>query len=145
MRICNNGLDEMQKERRNSVGNQMFMLMFFALLIDSGLYGAGVRWLDYPANVMVIISTCISIYLIRLIALSAYHPPKTQNRTKITLIVSIIVSIALSAVLSITQFAGKTNDNSAIMLFIVSAVGLLGILLATVIKKINSNTDDKDA
>jgi len=38
----NNGLDEMQKDRRNRVGNQMFMLMFFALLIDSDLYGAGV-------------------------------------------------------------------------------------------------------
>jgi FtsH-binding integral membrane protein len=144
MRISNNGLDEMQKERRNRVGNQMFILMFFALLIDSGLYGAGVRWLAYPANVMVIISACMSIYLIRLIALSAYHPPKTQNRTQITLIVSIIFSIALAAVLSITQMAVKTNDNSAIIFFIVSTVGLLCILIAAVIKKINSK-DDKDA
>ena len=140
----NNGLDEMQKDRRNKVGNQMFKLMFFALLIDSGLYGAGVRWLDYPANVMVIISTCISIYLIRLISLSAYHPPKTQNRTQTTLIVSIIVSIALAAALSIAQIAEKNNDNSAPMLFIVSAVGLLGTLIAAVIKKINSSKNDKD-
>jgi heme O synthase-like polyprenyltransferase len=140
----NNGLDEMQKDRRNRVGNQMFMLMFFALLIDSDLYGAGVRWLDYPANVMVIISTCISIYLVRLIALSAYHPPKTQDRTHVTLIVSIIVSIALAVVLSITQIAEKNNDNSAIILFVVSAVGLLGILIAAVIKKINSSKNDKD-
>ena len=77
MRNNKNGLDEMQIERRNRIGNQMFMWMFFALLIDSGLYGAGVRWLDYPANVVVIISACISIYFVRLIVLSAYHPPKT--------------------------------------------------------------------
>ena len=144
MRNNKNGLDEMQKERRNRVGNQMFMLMFFALLIDSGLYGAGVRWLDYPANVMVIISACISIYLVRLIALSAYHPPKTQSRTQITLIIAIIISSALAVLLSITQIADKTNDNSAMILFIVSAAGLLGILIAAVIKKINSSKDNKD-
>ncbi|MBS3976135.1 MAG: hypothetical protein KGZ75_05330 [Syntrophomonadaceae bacterium] len=144
MRNNKNGLDEMQKERRNRVGNQMFMLMFFALLIDSGLYGAGVRWLDYPANVMVIISACISIYLVRLIALSAYHPPKTQSRTQITLIIAFIISSALAVVLSITQIAEKTNDNSAMILFIVSAAGLLGILIAAVIKKINSSKDDKE-
>jgi len=143
MRIANNGLDEMQKERRNRIGNQMFMLMFFALLIDSGLYGAGVRWLDYPANVMVIISACISIYLVRLIVLCAYHPPRTQNRTRITLIIAIIISIALAVVLSITQIAEKTNDNSAMILLIVSAVGLLGILIAAVTKKVNSGKDDK--
>jgi Flp pilus assembly protein TadB len=144
MRNNKNGLDEMQKERRNRVGNQMFMLMFFALLIDSGLYGAGVRWLDYPANVVVIISACISIYFVRLIVLSAYHPPKTQSRTQITLIIAIIISSALAVLLSITQIADKTNDNSAMILFIVSAAGLLGILIAAVIKKINSSKDDKE-
>jgi heme O synthase-like polyprenyltransferase len=118
--------------------------MFFALLIDSGLYGAGVRWLDYPANVVVIISACISIYFVRLIVLSAYHPPKTQSRTQITLIIAIIISSALAVVLSITQIAEKTNDNSAMILFIVSAAGLLGILIAAVIKKINSSKDDKE-
>ena len=46
--------------------------------------------------------------------------------------------------LSITQFVEKTNDNSAMILFIVSAVGLLGILIAAVIKKVNCGKNDKD-
>ncbi|MBT9172630.1 MAG: hypothetical protein DDT21_01016 [Syntrophomonadaceae bacterium] len=138
------GLDEMQKGRRDTIGNQMFMFMFYALLIDSGLYGAGVRWLNYPANVMVIISACISIYLVRLIALHAYHPPKTQNRSVITLIIAIIVSIALAIALSMGHIPEKTNDNSGIILFIVSAAGLLGILIAAVIKKATSRKDEED-
>lgn len=105
------GLDEMQKGRRDKIGHQMFMFMFYALLIDSGLYGAGVRWLNYPANVMVIISACISIYLVRLIVLNAYLPPKTQSKTLITLIIMIIISaaiaIAVTTALLTTQIAEK--------------------------------------
>ena len=105
-------------------------------------------WLNYPANVMVIISACISIYLVRLIALHAYHPPKTQSRTVITLIISIVISIAIaiavSTALLTTQIAEKTNDYSAIILFIVSAAGLLGILIAAVIKKVNNNKDNEN-
>jgi FtsH-binding integral membrane protein len=134
----------MQKERRNKIGNQMFMLMYFALLIDSGLYGAGVRWLDYPVNVMVIISFNITIYLVRLISLNAYHPPKTHNRTVITLILAITFSIALAIALSISQIAKITNGNSRILLFIICAVALIGISITAVIKKINCNKDDND-
>ena len=58
------GLDELQLKQRNSAGNQMFMLMFYALLLEAGLYGLGVRWLNYPANIITIISVCMGIYLV---------------------------------------------------------------------------------
>ncbi|MEA4845615.1 MAG: hypothetical protein VB106_00110, partial [Clostridiaceae bacterium] len=93
MKNNKNGLDEMQKERRNSIGNQMFMLMFYALLFSCGLYGIGVRWLDYPGDVMVIITACMAIYLVRLIVSNSYLPPKAQNRkTVIALIISVLFS-----------------------------------------------------
>lgn len=150
MRNNKNGLDEMQKERRNSIGNQMFVLMFYAIFFNSGLYSFGIRWLDYPANVMVIATICMGIYLIRIIALNAYLPPKAQNRkTVIALIMAIIFSIALTIASiklfgqSPSQIAENTNDNSAIILMIVSVVGLLGALFMAVIKKVN-NKNDKD-
>jgi len=150
MRNNKNGLDEMQRERRNNIGNQMFMLLFYALFINSGLYSVGIRWLDYPGNVMVISTVCMGIYLIRLIALNAYLPPKAQSRKRvITLIIAIAFTIML-AISAINLFgqspiegAGNTNDNSAIILVIISAVGLLITLIVAAIKKVN-NRDDKE-
>lgn len=149
MRINKNGLDEMQKERRNSIGNQMFMLMFYALLIDSGLYGAGVHWLKYPANIMVIIMFCMGVYLIRTIAANAYLPPKAHNRkTVISLIIAIVFSVALTISafnlfgdLSTKFPVEDTNDNSALILFVVSAVGLIISLIVAIIKRAKDNND----
>jgi uncharacterized membrane protein len=152
MKNSKNGLDEMQKERRNNIGNQMFMLMFYALLIDSGLYGAGIRWLKYPANIMVIIIFCMSVYLVRTIAANAYLPPRAQNRRTV---ISLIITIAFSIVLVIAAFnlfgnlsarlpVEDTNDNSALILFIVSAVGLLISLIVAIIKKVNDKNDGDD-
>ncbi len=152
MKINNNGLDEMQKERRNSIGNQMFILMFYALLLDSGLYGAGIRWLKYPVNIMVIIMVCMCIYLIRTITSNAYLPPKVQSRKTI---ISLIIAIVFSVVLAIAAFnlfgnlsaqsaVEVANDNSVLILFIVSAVGLLISLIVAIIKKVNNKNDSDD-
>jgi len=152
MKINKNGLDEMQKEKRNSIGNQMFMLMFYALLLDSGFYGMGIHWLKYPANIMVIIMVCMSIYLIRTIATNSYLPPKAQNRKTV---ISLIIAITFSVVLLITsvnlfgnlsvQSAVKDADgNSGLILFIVSAVGLLISLIVAIIKKVTDKNDSDD-
>ena len=47
-------LDEMQLARRNHIGNQSFMLLFYLLFLDIGLRGFGVTWLNYPVNVFLI-------------------------------------------------------------------------------------------
>jgi amino acid transporter len=143
-----NGLDEMQKERRNSIGNQMFMLMFCALFLDSGLYGAGIHWLKYPANIMVIIMVCMAVYLVRTIAANAYLPPKAQNRKTV---ISLIIAITFSVVLAITAFklfgnlsVEDANDNSALILLIISAAGLVISLIVAIIKKVNDKNESDD-
>lgn len=152
MRNNKNGLDEMQKERRNTIGNQMFMLTFYAILLDIGLYGAGIHWLKYPANIMVIIMVCMSIYLIRTIVANAYLPPKAQSRKTV---VSLIITIAFSVVLAIAAVnllgnssaqnaVENSNDYSALILFIVSAGGLLISLIVAIIKKVNGKNDRDD-
>ena len=151
MRNNKGGFDEMQRERRGNVGNQMFMLMAYALLIDCGLYGFGVRWLNYPANVMVILMVCLGIYLVRLIASNAYFPSNAQTR-KIT--IPLIIAIAGSALLAIVlinlfgeslpQATENSDDNSAVILLIVSAVGLIAAAIVAAIKRANSNYEEND-
>jgi hypothetical protein len=51
--MSKNNLDEMQLQRRNKIGNQTFIILFYLLMIDIGLYGFGFRWLNYPVNVFV--------------------------------------------------------------------------------------------
>lgn len=152
MKNNRNGLDEMQIEKRNSIGNQMFMLMFYALLLDSGLYGYGIRWLKYPLNIMVIIMVCMSIYLVRTIATNAYLPPKAQNRKTVTslimvLVLSVVFAYAFSRFLgnfSVQSAVTDTNDHSAFILFIVSTSGLLISLIVALIKKVSEKKEDDD-
>ena len=134
-----NGLDEMQRERRNNIGNQMFMLLFYALLINSGLYSAGIRWLDYPGNVLIISTVCMGIYLIRLVALNAYLPPKAQSRKNVVILAIAIIFSVLLAMSAINLF-GQIST----VLLISSAVGLLCTLIMAVIKKVNGKDNDDD-
>ena len=146
-----NGLDEMQKGRRDHIGNQMFIIMYFALMVNGGLPAFGIHWLEYPGSVMVIITACMGIYLARLIALGAYLPPKAQNRKAVvTLALSIVFSISLEVAMiklfgpAPTQVAEATGDNSAIYITLVSAVGLVSCLIVSAIKKTNNKDVDDD-
>lgn len=149
MKNSKNGLDEMQKQRRNSIGNQSFMLMFYALLLDSGLYGAGIRWLGYPANIMVIITVCMSIYLVRTISANAYLPPSAKRKKPIVLT---IVAITLSVVFAVAAYnlfgesiaqnaVENMEDYSALILLAVSSVGLIISLIVAIIAKSNNKKD----
>ncbi len=61
----NEKLDEVKVQKRNKIGNNCFMAMFFLLYIDIGLNGVGIKWLAYPMNVFIIITICMGYYLIR--------------------------------------------------------------------------------
>ena len=138
----------MQRSKRNTIGNQTFMLMFFLLMIDMGLHGFGIKWLAYPMNVMVIITACMILYLVRAIADNAYVPPETQQpRFGIRTAILLVFTVALSAVLafslqrSLSANSEITNDNSAIVLMIVSGVGLFIVAVVSIIKKANDKND----
>ncbi len=140
MKTDKNELDEMQKAIRDRIGNQSFMLMFYLLLLDIGLYGFGIRWLVYPANVMVILIVCMAIYLVRIIAKNSYLPPQTHKTKPIfRLVLTVIFAVILA--IAIAMFCGKIssfptdNGNSAIILFIVSLIGLVIALIVSIIKR----------
>lgn len=148
MKHNNNGFDEMQRDRRNAIGNQTFILMFYFLMLEVGLHSAGVKWLAYPANILVIIMICMGIYLVRLIAANAYLPPRANNsKTLIIIVIAIsiswvIIELISTGKLSLPLVAYESNDNSAIILFTVSVIGLIIAGIVAMIKRIN---DKKDA
>ena len=143
-----NGLDEMQNQHRNKVGNHMFLIMTSLLFINNGLRGIGITWIEYPANIMVIVIVCLSIYLVRLFIANAYTPISRQSNN-ISWIIVVICAIAVGASAflffgqSSVEVAETTDGYGAIALLIASAVGLI-VVFATALVKKRSNKDDED-
>jgi|GEM_PF-3934717 len=75
-----NRLDEMQREKRDNIGNQMFLVMFGVLMLNGGLEAAGVAWLPYPSNITFLITVCMDVYIVRRIAANAHQPNQPQTR-----------------------------------------------------------------
>lgn len=140
------GLDELQVKQRNSIGNQMFVLLFYILIFEAGLHGAGFRWLNYPANIVVIASICMGVYLVRLFINNAYLAPSAQRRKiVIALIMAFVFFVALigaGVYLYNQQQLNGTLNSSSLILVIVPAVGLLISLIVFAIQKSNDKFDE---
>ncbi len=94
------GLDEMQVQRKNKIGNQAFLMLFYLLLIDIGLQGFGFQWLEYPENVMVILMTCSGIYVVRLILANAFVGPAPEKQNPfLRVLITVILSLAVAAII----------------------------------------------
>lgn len=107
--IKNDKLDEMQVQRRNKIGNNCFMAMFYLLFIDIGLQGMGVSWLAYPMNVLIIITICMGYYLIRTIWSGAYLGVSSKNKNSKYVIGGIFASVLLLIVGVIMTIFFKGN------------------------------------
>lgn len=143
------GLDEMQLQKRNSIGNQAFLMLLYLLMLDAGLYGFGFRWISYPANVMIILSLCAGIYVIRLIAANAFVGPsvKTQKpllKVVLVVLLAILISVAILVIMNNVSFGSseQIGDMSAPVLFITAAVAIL-ISAATFVIKAKQNKDEE--
>ncbi len=128
----NEQLDEMQRHRKNDIGNQSFQLLFYLIMIDAGLYGFGIKWVAYPANVVIIATVTCGIYLVRLIrAQSLIGPTKNHRRplTKISITVLLATLCAFVFTMLASRFdlihAEEAADSSAIIMFITSIVALV--------------------
>ncbi len=134
-------LDEMQVKRRNSIGNQTFLLLMYLLMIDAGLYGFGFRWIEYPANIMIMVTICAGIYLLRLINNHAYVGPSAENkRPVLRLILTVAIACSVAAGISIMlknavfTNTAQINEMSAPIMFITAAIAII-IALATLLIK----------
>lgn len=144
------GLDEMQIYRKNKIGNQTFILLLYLLLLDAGLYGYGFRWINYPANIMIILTLCSGIYVIRLIRNNAYVGPSSHKenallKTLLTTIVSVGLAIMMLVFLKNVNFSeqNQINNMAAPVLFITAIVSILMVVATSIITKIQ-NKDEND-
>jgi len=143
------GLDERQLQKRNSIGNQSFLLLLYLLLFDAVLYGLGVKWAGYPANVMIILALCAGIYVIRLIAAGAFVGPSPQTRKPLLKAGLTVISVILAAaaVLVIAKNAGiagfgPAEDISAPVMFVGAGLALL-IAAVTFVTGNRRNRDEE--
>jgi uncharacterized ion transporter superfamily protein YfcC len=137
-----NQLDEMQTQRKNNIGNQSFLLLMYMLMIDAGLYGFGFRWIDYPANIMIMVTICAGIYLIRLINSNAYVGPSTNNRRPVlrfmlTVAMTVAVAGGIVVFLRHASFTNTTqlNEMSAPIMFITAAIAIIIALVTLIIRR----------
>ena len=140
MRLDKHPLDERQKELRNKIGHQSFLMLLYLILIDTALNGAGIQWLPYPANMMALLTVSAGIYQTRLILGGAYLPPGEEaglKRRKTIIIAGFSVAAAAVAAVVIVRSglvpaAEQTGegDNSSLVLLVISAVSLVIMLLA---------------
>lgn len=142
------GLDEMQLQRKNKIGNQTLLILFYLLLLDAGLYGFGFRWVSYPSNVMIILSICSAVYVVRLIKGNAYVGPsidKEKPILKVVLNVIVAVSIAIAIIVLLKNASFSNNneidDMAAPILFITTAIAIIIIVTTGIIKKIQNTND----
>ncbi len=147
-----NGLDEMQQERKNRIGNQSFLLLMYLLLIDGGLYGFGLRWIEYPGNIMLIISLVSGIYVVRLIRNQAYVGPRPEIQRpvrRIFVMVFLAVAVAMAA-MGVMAFLGAVEvkavkDMTAPLLVITSLSALtVAGLTGFIIKRQNKDHEGRE-
>ncbi|HRY13341.1 MAG TPA: hypothetical protein P5309_07185 [Syntrophomonadaceae bacterium] len=143
------GLDEMQQSKRNKIGNQCFLLLLYLLLIDGGLYGFGFRWVEYPANIMILLTLCSGIYVVRLIAANAYVGPnkgkdRTAVRTIMTSAAAVLTGLVVVYLLKSVDLVSKAgiDEIAAPVLFITAAVAITVAVTVGVLNRIQTRRED---
>lgn len=140
-------LDEMQLARRNHIGNQSFMLLFYLLLLDIGLHGLGVEWLAYPLNVFLIMFGCMFHYLIRTILAGAYSGKERRDgksKPRKTVAGALASFVACFATVVYMGTPGEKGvDRGGLLLFVLSASTLIVcIILMKWSERRNNRGDD---
>ncbi len=142
------GLDEMQIQKKNKIGDQTFLLLLYLLLLDVGLCGFGFRWLSYPSNIMLIVTFCSAVYVIRMITANAFVGPSAERRNPIvkaliTVVLAIAVSATILVLLKNASFSSpaKIDEMASPILFFTSAVAIVIAAVTTIIKCIQNRND----
>ncbi|PRR83817.1 DUF6773 family protein [Clostridium vincentii] len=148
--MSKNNLDEMQLQRKNKIGNQSFLMLFYLLMLDIWLYSFGFKWISYPANVVFILTFCGGIYFLRLIIGNSYQGPDIKKEKPLLKIVLTVLGslVAATAIIVIFKNAGfstdgQINDTGAIILLITSSIAIILVLISTVIKKRQNKNDEE--
>jgi hypothetical protein len=139
----------MQVQKKNSIGNQAFVMLLYLLMLDAGLYGFGFRWISYPANVMIILTLTAGIYVIRLITANAFVGPAAKTEKPLmtvvmTMFFAALISAAILVLMNNTSFSspGQIEEISAPLLFITAGVAMVVAITTLIIKRIQNREDE---
>jgi len=124
--------DEMQKERRNRVGHQMFHFLFWSIVLLTALDSIDLWSLNFHRDISTIVGVSMIIYIGRLFALSSFIPASwNTRRNQIIHVILFIVGFALvfTIVLVLELSAGP-------IMIICFAIIILGVVLLFIGKKI---------
>jgi len=143
-----NRLDEMQKEKRNAIGNQMFLVTFCAILFQAWLDRVGITWLPYPANIIILVTVCMGAYLVRTICTNAFWPEKPRRNGIRDMAPSIslgLFAVTLVCVLSArAAFTSGSSNHAAWLVFAVSGLSWLAVLIAFLIRNAKDKNESED-
>lgn len=136
--IDKNDLDEMQRQIKNKIGHQMFIVVVVLLLIDLILNGAEIRLLEYPINIIIIMATCLYVYVNRLIVSGAYINDKNFKKVLISLVIAAVLNIFGV----IDSFHNSTLSHDAKMLLRLVWIGTVITIIVLILKKLSEKKSE---
>ena len=139
----NKKLDEMQIQKKNKIGNSCFIIMFYLIFIDIGLHEAGINWLAYPINILLIISVCMGYYLVRIIWQGSYLGVGNTNFKYIIVVIILSVFLLIPGIIA-TVFSGRSipflSNIGGILILITSFI--LIVLAVIIFSNISRHKSD---
>jgi hypothetical protein len=143
--MLKNEFDEMQSGKRNKIGIQSFFMLVFLLMIDMLLYNMGIRWVEYPTNVFIIVLLCNGIFLIRSILNGAFLAPKQKAGSYLVIsIVTTVLSLAALVLVAIfvkPHVAEKPTSGIGVILLLAISWGV--IIAAAIIYSIKHHIEKR--
>jgi len=135
-------LDEMQVQKRNKIGYQSFTMLISLLLLDNVLYGLGVRWMEYPTNVFLIVIVCCGLFTIRCALQDTLVAPKQPTGRMAALavaaaVLAIAVAIGIKTLIKPESAAPEDSGIGAILLMVISGGALIVSGIIYLIRKHN--------
>jgi len=117
-------------------------------MLDAGLNGFGFRWVSYPANVMIILSICSGIYVVRLVSANAFVGPSTEKekpflKVFLTMVLAVAVSVAILVLLKNANFSNPSqiDEMAAPLMFITAGVAIVIAVTTIIINRIQNKKD----
>lgn len=132
--------DERQVQKRSRIGSQSFAILVFLLMIDVLAYNFGIRWIEYPTNVFIIVLICLAVFSVRTALENALVAPKQKaGRPIALLLIAAAVSMAtvflLKEGIEPVQLIDNESATSAVLLMIISWGALITVAIIYFIKR----------
>jgi hypothetical protein len=140
--------DERQKQRRDRIGSQSFVLLVILTLANIFAYYLGLRWLDFPVSTMILVLVCCGVYKIRVVLSGAFVAPGTGAATAWRRAIGVVVVAAAGALAAVAYFTrgaefSQDTGPDALALLAVSAGLLVAILVVSLVRKRKDREKDE--